>query len=275
MESAWSRASRRSPPDSQASQTEPAPATTALARRDRATEGWSAAASACRNRIESDFPAGQPRRFCWPASRVLPTIRTWPYAGQYLEWLAPIRDLDAQHGNGDFALLRETGRYLALWMSYEDAVRVADLKIRRSRFDRVQRRSLARAAAHWCRSTNSCTPRSRRLRDILPAGLAGGCCKSRWAKEHDRAVHARAARSYRPHRSADSCSFTRSRACGRCGESRCVFRKRRSDRRLARAGVARSPPRIMRLRSKWRSVPQLLKGYGETPFARTQAVSKR
>ena len=37
-----------------------------------------------------------------------------------------------------YTLTSETGRFLALWMSYEDLVRVADLKSRSSRFERVR-----------------------------------------------------------------------------------------------------------------------------------------
>ncbi len=46
------------------------------------------------------------------------------------------RRLEPLHGTG--ALLAETARHLALWMSYEDPIRVADLKIRASRFRRVE-----------------------------------------------------------------------------------------------------------------------------------------
>jgi indolepyruvate ferredoxin oxidoreductase beta subunit len=61
------------------------------------------------------------------------------YAAEYLARLEPIRDVD----QGDGVLLNETGRYLALWMSYEDAIRVADLKIRGARFARVKEESRA------------------------------------------------------------------------------------------------------------------------------------
>jgi indolepyruvate ferredoxin oxidoreductase beta subunit len=40
---------------------------------------------------------------------------------------------------GDEALAAEVARQLALWMAYEDIIRVADLKTRRSRFERVRR----------------------------------------------------------------------------------------------------------------------------------------
>ena len=56
------------------------------------------------------------------------------YARLYDERVNHIRALDA----GDHRLTRETARFLALWMSYEDIVRVADLKTRRSRLARVQ-----------------------------------------------------------------------------------------------------------------------------------------
>jgi indolepyruvate ferredoxin oxidoreductase beta subunit len=60
------------------------------------------------------------------------------YARLYLERIATL-------GNADPALIGETGRQLALWMSYEDIVRVADLKTRRSRFARVRREAGAKA----------------------------------------------------------------------------------------------------------------------------------
>jgi indolepyruvate ferredoxin oxidoreductase, beta subunit len=41
-------------------------------------------------------------------------------------------------GEGGFATTSETARYLALWMAFDDIVRVADLKCRASRFARVR-----------------------------------------------------------------------------------------------------------------------------------------
>jgi len=62
------------------------------------------------------------------------------YAGRYLDWLGPVLAADRGAG-GDgraFALTREAGRHLALWMSYEDVVRVAELKSRASRREAVR-----------------------------------------------------------------------------------------------------------------------------------------
>jgi indolepyruvate ferredoxin oxidoreductase beta subunit len=61
------------------------------------------------------------------------------YAKLYLDRLDPIARRDKEHGGRDaYALTSETARFLALWMSYEDVIRVADLKSRRSRVARVR-----------------------------------------------------------------------------------------------------------------------------------------
>jgi len=54
------------------------------------------------------------------------------YAKLYRERIASLGEADAK-------LIGEAARELALWMSYEDIIRVADLKTRRSRFARVRR----------------------------------------------------------------------------------------------------------------------------------------
>ncbi len=68
------------------------------------------------------------------------------YANLYLDRLEPIARLDAQrNGAADgYALTSETGRFLALWMSYDDVIRVADLKSRRSRLARIRRETGAK-----------------------------------------------------------------------------------------------------------------------------------
>jgi len=98
------------------------------------------------------------------------------YAEEYLRLLKPVREIDA-HGT----LLRETGRYLALWMSYEDAIRVADLKIRRARFGRVRREAGA-GAKQVLKIHDFLYPRVGELADILPAGLGRWLLKTGWAR---------------------------------------------------------------------------------------------
>jgi len=92
------------------------------------------------------------------------------YASDYLKWLEPIRDLDAKFGHNDSALLGETARYLALWMSYEDAPRVADLKIRRTRFDRVHQDARVEPA-QMLQIKEFLHPRVQEIADMAPAPL--------------------------------------------------------------------------------------------------------
>ena len=58
------------------------------------------------------------------------------YADLYLDRLeALVARVPASEAGAQ--VVAEVARHLALWMSYEDTVRVADLKVRRSRFERV------------------------------------------------------------------------------------------------------------------------------------------
>jgi len=59
------------------------------------------------------------------------------YAALYFERVRSLGDADPK-------LIGEVGRHLALWMSYEDIIRVADLKTRRTRFERVRREAGAK-----------------------------------------------------------------------------------------------------------------------------------
>ena len=59
------------------------------------------------------------------------------YSRLYLERLAAIRDADARAMSGG-ALLRETARHLALRMSFEDVIRVAQAKIDPARMKRIR-----------------------------------------------------------------------------------------------------------------------------------------
>ena len=64
------------------------------------------------------------------------------YAGLYVQRMKRILEAeragDPMGGRG-FSTTSETARYLALWMAFDDIVRVADLKCRASRFARVRR----------------------------------------------------------------------------------------------------------------------------------------
>jgi indolepyruvate ferredoxin oxidoreductase beta subunit len=84
------------------------------------------------------------------------------YAALYLDRLssAPV----------DAALRAELARHLALWMSYEDTIRVADLKTRDTRFARVKGEVKA-ADDQVLRFSEFMHPRLQEIADTLPAGL--------------------------------------------------------------------------------------------------------
>ena len=88
------------------------------------------------------------------------------YAELYLDRLAPIAARDA----APYELTAEAARHLALWMSYEDTIRVADLKIRSSRVARV-RGEVRVGEGQLLGVTEFMHPRLQEVCETLPAGL--------------------------------------------------------------------------------------------------------
>ena len=70
--------------------------------------------------------------------RRLAAYQDLAYARLYLDRLKPIRDADAAAA-AEGRLLAETARHLAVRMSYEDVIRVAQAKIDPSRYERIAR----------------------------------------------------------------------------------------------------------------------------------------
>lgn len=131
-------------------------------------------------RIDGSFPQ-QSHDILFSGIERLADYQDETYAADYLDRLDTVRNLDAAHGDGQFRLLRETGRHLALWMTYEDAIRVADLKTRRARFERVQRESRA-SAAQLVNISEFLHPGIEEISDVLPAGLGRWLVNSGWLK---------------------------------------------------------------------------------------------
>jgi indolepyruvate ferredoxin oxidoreductase beta subunit len=99
------------------------------------------------------------------------------YARDYLARLQPVAAAD----NGDGRLLAETARELALGMAYEDTVRVAELKVRPSRFERV-RAEVQAADGQIIEIAEFLHPRVQEIADTLPAGLGRWLLNSAWAR---------------------------------------------------------------------------------------------
>ncbi|HTN26838.1 MAG TPA: DUF6537 domain-containing protein [Burkholderiales bacterium] len=89
-------------------------------------------------------PALEPHRLPPEAQEILnlgvARLRDYQGEGYATLYRERVRSL----GNADAKLVGEVARNLALWMSYEDIIRVADLKTRRSRFERVRREVAAK-----------------------------------------------------------------------------------------------------------------------------------
>jgi indolepyruvate ferredoxin oxidoreductase beta subunit len=95
------------------------------------------------------------------------------YAELYLRRIEKVIALD---GTGDYSLAEATARGLALWMTFEDTIRVADLKTRASRFARV-RSEVGAPADQLIGVTEFMKPRVAEIAGTMPAGLG------RWVLE--------------------------------------------------------------------------------------------
>lgn len=94
------------------------------------------------------------------------------YAALYADRLDAIARADRELGGvaEGFALTTAAARHLALWMSFEDVIRVADLKSRRSRLVRVRDEASA-AANQVVHATEFMHPRYEEVCDLMPDAI--------------------------------------------------------------------------------------------------------
>jgi len=94
------------------------------------------------------------------------------YAGEYLDRVAKIFELDRAHGGAgkNFALTAAAAKYVAVAMAYDDVIRVADLKTRATRYDRVLREN-AVGSDQLVYTTEYMHPRLEEAAGTLPAPL--------------------------------------------------------------------------------------------------------
>ena len=91
----------------------------------------------------------------------------YDYADFYLDRLAALQPLET---GGGHELIRETARFLALWMAFEDLPRVAQNKISAGRFDRF-REEVKAAPGQQVGMVEFLHPRVEEFCGALPAGL--------------------------------------------------------------------------------------------------------
>ncbi len=117
------------------------------------------------DRATAAFSDGETLRLVIEGLRRLVDYQDTAYAAQYLDRLQAVTAPELMPD-----LAPELARHLALWMSYEDTIRVADLKTRGTRFDRVQ--SEVRAGAQQLLTINEYLhPRLQEVAETLPGGL--------------------------------------------------------------------------------------------------------
>jgi len=116
----------------------------------------------------------------WEACRQLTDFQDAAYAGLYLDRLLALHAQDrsadgALHG---YALTTLVARHLALWMAYQDAIRVADQKTRAARYADI-RREVRAADDQLVYPVEFMHPRLEEICDILPRALGAAILRSK------------------------------------------------------------------------------------------------
>jgi indolepyruvate ferredoxin oxidoreductase beta subunit len=125
-------------------------------------------------RIRSELPAAVGEIGLHGTLRVL-DYQDSRYADDYIDRLITFAKLDK--ADADFSLTKEVARQLALQMSYEDTIRVADLKTRSARIGRI-REQVAVTDEQPLRVVEYFHPRIEEVCDTLPAFLGSAILRS-------------------------------------------------------------------------------------------------
>jgi indolepyruvate ferredoxin oxidoreductase beta subunit len=209
-------------------------------------------------RVQRNFPADA-QDLLFEGVRRLIDYQDPDYAGLYLDRMAEVAALP---GDGSHRLLRETARHLALWMSYEDTARVAALKTRATRFERV--RGEARVQPGQVLAINEYMhPRLQEICETLPGGLGRWLMGSTLPKriverftQHGRVIRTSSLHGYLMLRTVAAMKRWR-RSTMRYAEE-----NRRIEEWLARiAGIAARNPELA---VELAQCQRLVKGYSDT-----------
>jgi indolepyruvate ferredoxin oxidoreductase, beta subunit len=101
------------------------------------------------------------------------------YADQYLDRVTKLYDIDRAAGGPAkaYAFTQAAAKYVAVAMAYDDVIRVAELKTRSSRFERVNK-EVGASADQIVYTTEFMHPRLEEVAGTLPAGIG------RWLEAH-------------------------------------------------------------------------------------------
>uniref|UniRef100_A0ABX1PM68 Indolepyruvate oxidoreductase subunit beta family protein n=2 Tax=Aromatoleum anaerobium TaxID=182180 RepID=A0ABX1PM68_9RHOO len=158
---------------------EPAPLDTARPLPDVPERAASPQAQALLDAVKRDFPAAAQPMLVAGLRRLI-DFQDLAYAAEYLQTLGTLRELDERSGGSahDWALTRAAARHVAVAMSYDDVIRVADLKTRGSRFARV-RNEVGAKSDQLVYTTEFMHPRLEEICGTLPARLGRRLEKSK------------------------------------------------------------------------------------------------
>ncbi len=139
------------------------------------------------------------------------------YAAEYLDRLAAVQATTTDAPQ----LMQDLARHLALWMSYEDTIRVADLKTRDTRFGRV-RHEVKLQPGQLLAVQEFMHPRLQEIADTLPAGLGRWLLASGLPRRLVDRLASRKAAWCTPVRCAASCCCGRWPACAAGAAAPCA-----------------------------------------------------
>ncbi|SME99449.1 indolepyruvate ferredoxin oxidoreductase beta subunit [Xaviernesmea oryzae] len=123
------------------------------------------------HRLRAEFPEA-----AWPllfaGIKKLTDFQDPAYAAEYLDRVGKLLALDRANGGEerDYAFTVQSAKYVAVAMAYDDVIRVADLKTRGSRFDRV-RKEVGVKQDQILYMTEYMHPRMEEVCGTLPRGL--------------------------------------------------------------------------------------------------------
>lgn len=184
------------------------------------------------------------------------------YSAAYLDRVLELVELDRLHGDGSHRLLVEGARHLALWMTYEDTIRVADLKLRGDRFRRVGIGD-AQDPAKLRHVEEYLHPRIEEVADMAPAAVGAWMLRSGLARAllsrlvgHGRVVRTSSLRGFLLLYAVASCRWVRPYSLRFNHETQSIAKWLARIDRAARGDYD--------LACELAECPRVLKGYGET-----------
>jgi indolepyruvate ferredoxin oxidoreductase beta subunit len=149
-------------------------------------KGFVAAHDLCRAASKDSQPPVEPRvtDIVSLAKQRLVEYQGQAYAVLYEQRLSKVRQAEGRDGG----ITQETARWLALWMAFDDIVRVADLKSRASRWDRVRREVKAKDG-ELLRVYDHFKPGAPEFAAMLPTSLANRVARQTWSLPLKLGVH--------------------------------------------------------------------------------------